>query len=74
MPYFVYKVFPDKSLEPVDIHDVFKEAMQQCRQMRKDIPADQNYQVRMVFAKDKTEARRLLTAKRAASPVEEWEV
>ena len=74
MPYFVYKIFPDKTLESVDVHDAFKEAMQQCRQMRKDIPLEQGYQVRMVYAKDKTEARRLLTTKRAASPVEEWEV
>lgn len=74
MPYFVYKIFPDKTLEPVEVHDGFKPAMHRCRQLRKEIPADQDYQVRMVFAKDKTEARRLLTTKRAASPVEEWEV
>jgi hypothetical protein len=74
MPYFVYKIHPDKTLDPVDTFDVFKDAMALCRQMRREMPEGESYQVRMIFAKDPQEARRLLTTKRAASPVEEWEV
>jgi hypothetical protein len=73
MPYFVYKIFPEDQLELVDTYEVFKEAKNVCREMRKSMAGDEGYQVRMIFAKDTREARRLLTTKRKASPVEEWE-
>ncbi len=78
MPYFVYKISQDpelgKKLDHVDTFDVFKEAMKLCRTMRAEKPAAENYEVRMIFAKDTREARRLLTTTRKASQVEEWEV
>jgi len=73
MPYFVFKIFPQDKLELVEDHAVFKEAMKRCREMRADLPADADYSVRMIFAKDAEEGRRLLRTRRAAPPLEEWE-
>ncbi len=73
MPYFVFKVLPEEKLELVDTHAVFKEAKAQCRSMRADLPADANFDVRMIFAKDVEEGRRLLRVHRPPAVTEEWE-
>lgn len=73
MPYFVFKVLPKEKLELVDTHAVFKEAKTQCRSMRAELPGDANFDVRMIFAKDVDEGRRLLRVHRTPPPLEEWE-
>lgn len=73
MPYFVFKIHPGDRLEHVETHQVFREAMKQCRQMRADKPADADYEVRMIFAQDIEEGRRLLRTQRKPPPLEEWE-
>ncbi len=73
MPYFVFRIFPEGRLEHVETHQVFRDAMQRCRQMRADKPADADYQVRMIFAEDIEAGRRLLRTPRTPPPLEEWE-
>jgi len=74
MPYFVFKIDADRRLEHLETFGVFREAMQFCRARRAAQAPGEDYTVRMVFAQDVTEARRLLGTPRPNSPVEEWEV
>ena len=71
MPYFVFKIPADGALEHIETFDAFPEAMRYCRAQR---AAPERVQVRMVFAEQLSEGRRLLGIKRPAPTVEEWEV
>ncbi len=74
MPYFVFRISADRKLTPLNVCEKFKEAKDLCRQLRQAQAADATDQIRMTFAKDEQEARRLLGNRRApASPLEEWE-
>ena len=74
MPYFVFRVSPDKPFTLVGAFDKYREAKRACRELReKESPRDPNA-IRMAFAKTEYEAKRLLSEKRAPStPTEEWE-
>ena len=74
MPYFVFKIPADGALEHIETFDAFPEAMRYCRAQRAQIAAPERVQVRMVFAEQLSEGRRLLGIKRPAPTVEEWEV
>ena len=71
MPYFVYKVFSNKTLEPVATYDKYREAKLSVRDLRKDLTRDDEFTFRMVFARHDTEAERLLTQKREPRPLGE---
>ncbi len=71
MPYFVYKVFNNKTLEPVDVHDKYREAKLRARELREQIPADADFTYRLIYARHETEAVRLLTQKREPRPLGE---
>jgi hypothetical protein len=75
MPYFVYRKTPDNQVEILAVHDKYKEAKQAVTELRvKREAAGDDDILRMVFAKDKREAKRLISVKRElSSPVEEWE-
>ena len=75
MPYFVFQISADRRLMPLKVFDKFKDAKDLCRELRQAQAADGGKdQIRMTFAKDEQEARRLLGNRRApASPLEEWE-
>lgn len=74
MPYFVFRVTPEKSLALLQVYTRFTEAKDYCRTERRKQAAGDRDQVRMVFAQSEKEARRLLTEKRQpSSPIEEWE-
>lgn len=74
MPYFVFQISADKKLTPLKVFEKFKEAKELCRELRHAQAADAKESIRMTFAKDEQEARRLLANRRApASPLEEWE-
>ena len=74
MPYFVFQISADRKLTPLHVFAKFKEAKDLCRQLRQAQAAGATDQIRMTFAKDEQEARRLLADRRApASPLEEWE-
>lgn len=72
MPYFVFRKLDDK-LEFQRSHDNYRDAKQEVKELRAANPDEDLNNFRLVFADDEKQARILLTTKRAASPVEEWE-
>jgi hypothetical protein len=68
MPYFVYRVFPFKRLEPVAQFEAFPEASKQAKALRRDpeLPAD--CQVKVMFAENAAQAEDLLTQEREPRP------
>ena len=74
MPYFVFKILPDKQFALVKSCTQYKEAKDLCRELRQAEFPDNPNAVRMAFAEDEPKARRLLAEKRLpSSPLEEWE-
>ena len=71
MPYLVYKIFDEKKLEYVDTKPSYREAKEMVAAMRKEQGEDPDHLVRMVFAKNQSEAERLLTEEREAPPAGE---
>ena len=71
MPYFLYKVRSGKRLESVDSWDQYKEAKAHAKSMRQDMRPEDDYAVRIIFAKNSEEAERLLTEKREPRPMGE---
>ena len=71
MPYFVYKVFTNKTLEPVDHYDKYREAKLKVRELRQGAASDGDFTYRMVYARHEAEAERLLTQKREPRPLGE---
>lgn len=71
MPYFVYKVFSNKTLEPVDVFDKYREAKARTRELRAETPADADFNYRLIYARHEAEAVRLLTQKREPRPLGE---
>lgn len=71
MPYQIYKVFPDKKLEYIDTKDAYREAKDLVSALRKEQGDDADHLVRLVFAKNQSEAERLLTEEREAPPAGE---
>ncbi len=66
MPYFVYKVLPGKRLELVNQHDSYQDARMQAHDMRAALTAEDDYSVRVIFAKNPPEAERLIMTERPA--------
>ena len=75
MPYFVFKIFPDKDTKPelVESKEKFPEANKLCKALRKEISGDDGLTIKMMFAEDEQEARRLMRTRKDAAPIEEWE-
>lgn len=74
MPYYVFRLSPDKKLTLVNTFAKYKEAKDLCRQLRQTESPDNPSTVRMAFAEDEVKAKRLLADKRQpSSPLEEWE-
>ena len=71
MPYLIYKIFDKKNLEYVDTKPAYREAKEMVGVMRKELGDDPDHQVRMVFAKNQSEAERLLTEEREPPPAGE---
>lgn len=74
MPYFVFKISPDKQFTLVKTCVQYKEAKDLCRELRIAGSPDNPNSIRMAFAEDEVKAKRLLADKRQpSSPLEEWE-
>lgn len=68
MPYFIYKIHADKKLEQVGEFEKFREAKLQAREMRAAQTVADNYQVKIIFAKNPSEAKLLLKEEREPQP------
>ena len=64
MPYYVYRITPDKKLKLIETFEKFKEAKELARSLRAEQAADDKTMVRMVFATDPKKAQLLLTDRR----------
>jgi predicted DNA binding protein len=64
MPYFVYKQFPNRSLQGVGEHAQFAAAKAQARSLRESLTVQDNCVVKVIFAKDSAEAETLLLTPR----------
>lgn len=71
MPYFVYKVFPGKRLELVQPQDKYPQAKELATSMRKALRPEDNFSVKIMFARNPEEAERLLTEEREPRPIGE---
>jgi len=75
MPYFIFRIPAQKDAKPelVDEKEKFPEANKLCKTLRKELSADDSATIKMMFAEDEKEARRLMRTKKETSPLEEWE-
>jgi len=74
MPYFLYKVDENRSLEHIETFENFVDAKKLCRDQRASLKPGVPVSVRIVFAKNQKEAESLLkTPRKPSTPLEEWE-
>ncbi len=64
MPYFIYRITPPRKLHLLDNKDSYKEAKKLVRTWRAEIRTEDDYTVRMIFAKTPQEAEKLLSVPR----------
>jgi len=61
MPYFVYRISPERKLTLIETFAKFKEAKDHARSVRAQQASDDRNIVRMIFAEDPKKAQLLLT-------------
>ena len=68
MPYFIYRVFPFRRLERVEVLPAFAAASARAKLLRADpqLPADCT--IKVIFAEDENHAEDLLTQVREPTP------
>jgi len=71
MPYFVYKIHPGKRFELVDRLAVYREARDRARAIRQALGPQDEYTVKVMFAKEPEEAERLMAEEREPRPLGE---
>lgn len=64
MPYFVYEIVPPLQLTHIRTEGNYKDARALVRGMRQDQPAGAENEYRMIFARNQTEAEKLLSTPR----------
>jgi hypothetical protein len=64
MPYFVYKVFPNKTCEQIGEFEQFKEARGLARDTRANLTLQDNCTVKVMHAKNSSEAETLILTPR----------
>jgi hypothetical protein len=64
MPYFVFKVFPNKTCEQIGEFDLFKEARALARDTRANLTLQDNCTVKVMHAKNSSEAETLILTPR----------
>ncbi len=69
MPYFIYKVFPGRKLEAVTQFEQYREARDHARELRKQLKSEDNYSVKIIFAKNEVEAEMQLKEEREYRPL-----
>lgn len=71
MPYFIYRISPERKLDFVDSFDSYRDAKQAATALRVAQQPDDVDRVKMVFAKDSPEAEQLLRTERERQPSED---
>ena len=71
MPYFVYRIHGERTLERIASFDAYRDARARVRALRAEGSAGGPGTVRMIFAADPSQAERLLQEKREPRPLGE---
>ncbi len=71
MPYFIYRISPERKLNLVESFDRYQDAKRAVTALRVAQESDDADRVKMIFAKDSREAEELLTVKRERQPSED---
>jgi len=61
MPYFLYRISPERKLHLINTFEKFSDAKTTARHLRAEQPPDATDTIRMIFAEDAAKARLLLT-------------
>jgi hypothetical protein len=61
MPYFVYRISPERKSTLIETFARFQDAKTLARSMRAQQPADDHHVIRMIFAEDAKKAQLLLS-------------
>ncbi|MES9845611.1 MAG: hypothetical protein ABW162_09980 [Candidatus Sedimenticola sp. PURPLELP] len=69
MPYFIYRIEADKTLERVESFPKYRDAKTEARELRAAQTGGDTATIKIIFAQNPTEAERLLLTPREA-PVE----
>ena len=64
MPYYVFKVFPDKTCELIAEFEQYKEARNLARDTRENVTLQDNCSIKVMHAKDSSEAETLVLTAR----------
>jgi len=71
MPYFVYRIRPGKRFELTGHFAAFRDARDRARAMRQAMTADDDYSVKVMFAKSSEDAERMMSEEREPRPLGE---
>jgi len=78
MPYFIYRITTRetptaKTLEYVEEHAAYRDAKGVVKKMRMGQPADEQSQLKIIFAEDRSDAEQRLLERREEPILREWE-
>ncbi len=68
MPYFIYRVFPFRRLEPIEAAATFAAASARAKTLRADPARPADCTIKVVFAANESEAEDLLSQVRTPAP------
>ncbi len=68
MPYFLFKQFPNRTVEPIEEHERYRDARNRARELRKGLTVSDNYKVKIIFAANRVAGEKLLLTEREAEP------
>lgn len=71
MPYYVYRVSPQRFIKYLEHYDVYKEARNYARDLRAQQGVNDLDTIKIIFAEEQAEAEALLKAKREHQPSED---
>lgn len=64
MPYYLYRISPERKLSLIDTFDKYPDASTTARRLRAEQGADDKHTIRMIFAENPKKAQLLLTDQR----------
>lgn len=71
MPYFIYRISPQRILTYISEYAHYRQARDTARQMRQEQIRDNLDTIKIIFAKDRSEAELLLKIPRERQPSED---
>lgn len=66
MPYFLYRISPERKLTLIETFEKFQDARTQARSLRAQQPPGDGHVIRMIFAENPKKAQLLLSDVRTA--------